>query len=45
MSRNDPMWTYKCHAGTYREHSVCRLLMTILAHRLAHLWKGEGFRD
>jgi hypothetical protein len=39
------MWIYKCNAGIYREHSVLRLLLAILSHRLAHLLNGEGFID
>jgi len=39
------MWIYKCDAGEYSEDNVVRLFITIISHRLSHLWKGEGYRD
>ena len=39
------MYTLHVPAGTYAETSLLRLAVLVLAHRLEHFVKGEGFRD
>jgi len=38
-------WLYRCEAGEYYNSSLLGLLRDILAHRLEHWRRGEGWRD